>query len=310
MFFEIEDAVKEIDFKNINPKKITIGMISMNQLENYNKHFNFSEATINECNNNSRNLRSSIDIYDEYSFGIINIVNKKDILGDKDRIGFYIKDNLFLLIDIVDKDSSVTQTFKQMLYHIKINGLTLERVIYSFFERLIYDDNIALEDMELKINRLEESINDGNIKNFNNDFLEIKKALLLLRNYYEQLIDIGEELQENENLLFDQENLRFFKLFTDRVSRLSNTTQMLRDYTSQVREAYQAKLDYNLNSIMKVFTVVTTIFLPLTLIVGWYGMNFTTMPELTWKYGYIYTIVLSILVVIVCVLYFKKKKLL
>jgi magnesium transporter len=85
---------------------------------------------------------------------------------------------------------------------------------------------------------------------------------------------------------------------------------MLRDYTSQVREAYQAKLDYDLNSIIKVFTVVTTIFLPLTLIVGWYGMNFTTMPELTWKYGYVYTIILSIVVVIICIIYFKKKKLL
>jgi magnesium transporter len=74
-----------------------------------------------------------------------------------------------------------------------------------------------------------------------------------------------------------------------------------------IREALSAALDYNMNFTMKVFTVVSVIFLPLTLIVGWYGMNFS-MPEFTWKYGYIGVIVLSIIVVIVCVLYFRKKK--
>ena len=71
-----------------------------------------------------------------------------------------------------------------------------------------------------------------------------------------------------------------------------------------------AALDYNANSIMKVFTVVTTIFMPLTLIVGWYGMNFHFMPELTWEYGYIGVIVLSVTVVIASIVFFKKKKLL
>jgi magnesium transporter len=59
---------------------------------------------------------------------------------------------------------------------------------------------------------------------------------------------------------------------------------------------------------MKFFTVVTTIFLPLTLIVGWYGMNFKYMPELTWKYGYFAVIILMIAVVIACLILFKKKK--
>jgi len=310
MFYEITDSVKEINFKNISPEVITIGIISIEQLEKYNKYFNFSESTILECKNDTKNLRSSVDIYDEYSFGIINIINKKDILGDRDKIGFYIKANLFLLIAIVDKDKSVTKLLKDMLLHIKLSGVTLERIMYAFFERLIYEDNIVLEDMQLNINKIEEKVNNGLVKNFNDDFSKIRKELLLLRNYYEQLIDVGEEIQENENAIFNEEDLRYFKIFTDRVTRLSNNTQMLRDYIAQVREAYQAKLDYDLNSIMKVFTVFATIFLPLTLIVGWYGMNFTTMPELNWKYGYLYTIILSITVVIVCMLYFKKKKLL
>jgi magnesium transporter len=83
---------------------------------------------------------------------------------------------------------------------------------------------------------------------------------------------------------------------------------MLQEYSVQVREAYHAQLEYDLNKIMKMFTVVTTVFLPLTLIVGWYGMNFTTMPELTWKYGYLAVIIMSLAVIVFCMIIFKKKK--
>ena len=59
---------------------------------------------------------------------------------------------------------------------------------------------------------------------------------------------------------------------------------------------------------MKYFTLMTSLFLPLTLIVGWYGMNFTSMPEISWKYGYFYVIILSLLSSVVCIWWFKKKK--
>ncbi|HWT27849.1 MAG TPA: CorA family divalent cation transporter, partial [Mobilitalea sp.] len=108
--------------------------------------------------------------------------------------------------------------------------------------------------------------------------------------------------------LFNEENLQYFRIFTDRVARLSSTTRMLQEYSVQVREAYHAQLDLDLNNIMKMFTVVTTIFLPLTLIVGWYGMNFTTMPELTWKYGYLFVIGLCVITAFICIYFFKKKK--
>ena len=59
---------------------------------------------------------------------------------------------------------------------------------------------------------------------------------------------------------------------------------------------------------MKVFTVITTVFLPLTLIAGWYGMNFAAIPELEWRYGYLYVILLSVFVCSLCILFFKHKK--
>ena len=71
---------------------------------------------------------------------------------------------------------------------------------------------------------------------------------------------------------------------------------------------FQAEIDIRQNRIMKILTIVTTIFLPLSLLVGWYGMNFVGMPELTWKYGYPVVIAASVVVVIVSLLVCKKKK--
>ena len=126
--------------------------------------------------------------------------------------------------------------------------------------------------------------------------------------HYEQLIDFGQELAENENDFFESDNLRFFELFTGRVTRLQGIVSTLREYTAQVRELYQSELSVKQNRIMTVLTVVTTIIMPLTLITGWYGMNFKYMPELESPMAYPVVIGVVIIIAIVGIIYFKKKE--
>ena len=97
-------------------------------------------------------------------------------------------------------------------------------------------------------------------------------------------------------------------MFTERVIRLQDMVNSQRDYTAQLRDLLQAQLEVKQNTIMTVLTVITTIFLPLTLIAGWYGMNFLHMPELEWVYGYPVIILISVLIVAGCLYWFRKKK--
>ncbi|MGL4792048.1 MAG: magnesium transporter CorA family protein [Anaerotignaceae bacterium] len=311
MVYEITNEIKEIKIENINPQIITVGHITLEELKEYNHIFGFSEFAISECSNASENFRNSIDVYDDYSFGIINIIDVGNILSPRDRIGFFIKHNLFLLIDVIDYDKSTLKLFEFGVHRIKPSMVTLEKIIYSILEGFLYNDNKALEEIEIKLSNLEEEIiSCSTDKKFTADMLFMKKTLLILHNYYEQLIDIGEELQENRNDVFGENHLRSFKLFTSKATRLSGNVQRLRENVVQLSQAHQANMDYNLNSIMKMFTVVTTIFLPLTLIAGWYGMNFQNMPELSWEYGYTSVCIFSILVIAFCIWLFKRKKLL
>jgi magnesium transporter len=107
-------------------------------------------------------------------------------------------------------------------------------------------------------------------------------------------------LTPNEDKLFD--------LFSNRVSVLRSEAQILRDYSMQIQDLYESQISVHQNDIMKILTIVTTLVLPLSLIAGWYGMNFKYMPELTWKYGYQACIGLSILVIVVSLYLFKKNK--
>ena len=101
-----------------------------------------------------------------------------------------------------------------------------------------------------------------------------------------------------------------WQLFSNRAERLHDHVEMLREYLVQIRELYQSLIAVQQNQVMSILTVVTTIFLPLTLIAGWYGMNFPNMPEFGWKYAYPAVIIVSILVIILEIIYFKKKKML
>ena len=93
-----------------------------------------------------------------------------------------------------------------------------------------------------------------------------------------------------------------------RTGRYLQKVCALQELVAQLREAYQSQLAIQQNDLMKIFTVVTAVFLPLTLLVGWYGMNFVGMPELHWKYGYPAVILVSVGIVAALVIYFKKKK--
>ena len=126
--------------------------------------------------------------------------------------------------------------------------------------------------------------------------------------YYSQLNDVACELRGSENGYFSEDEQRLFHMLEERIVRLRQQSQLLREYCTQIQSMFQSEIDIRQNRIMKILTLVTTIFLPLSLLVGWYGMNFTGMPELSWKYGYPAVIVVSLSIVLISLWICKKKK--
>ncbi len=237
--------------------------------------------------------------------GTLSIPNRDHISGPRRNFSFALDEKGIVLVD----DSEYVNEILEKLSHTKKWRFPgLERFLYDFLELTIDQDLTVLEKSEHRLNLIEESILQGKIESYPKEMNDIRGDLLDLRVHYEQLIDLGQELEENENGFFKEENLRYFHMFTERVIRLQDIVAGQREYVMQLRDLMQSQLDVKQNHIMSMLTLITSIFLPLTRIAGWYGMNFRYMPELEWKYSYPVLIVASVIIVIGCLLWFKRKK--
>lgn len=219
--------------------------------------------------------------------------------------GFYMDQEKLIFID----DSG---TVSKMLHEIEqiqiIDKTYVAHFLFEFMEYLIKDEVEYLQGYEEQMNQVEEAILTREAVNIPSWMIARRKELMKLGAYYNQLLDMGDTMAENYNNLLNEEDCRLFKMFADRVTRLYDYAQNLREYALQIREMYQTQIDIRQNNVMRFLTVVTTIFMPLTLIVGWYGMNFVFMPETQWKYGYPAVIAVSAVVILLEIWYFKKKK--
>lgn len=234
------------------------------------------------------------------SFCIPKLLN---IQEGRYRILFFITRDKIVLVD----DESFSEKLVDRINRRKAPCYkTKEIFLFDFIAEFINRDLEQLVLFEKRLMKLEEAVHTGHMENFQSDILSVRRDLLVLRGYYDEIMDVGKALEENENRYFLKKHLKYFGTISDRAERLMNKTSHLLEYAGQVNDAYQAKVDTRQNSNMQFLTVISTIFFPLTLITGWYGMNFQNMPELA--DGYPGVIALSVIVVIICIVLFKIKK--
>ena len=237
--------------------------------------------------------------------GTFSFPDRRQISGPRHSFSFALDERGIIL---VDDTGYAERTVAEIGRTKKWRLPSLERFLYDLLEVSIAGDLALLERTEQRLNRIEESIMHGEVETFPPELNDIRGDLLDLRMHYEQLIDLGQELEENENGYFREENLRYFHMFTERVARLQDMVTGQREYVTQLRDLLQSQLDIRQNRIMTILTVITSIFMPLTLIAGWYGMNFRYMPELEWRYSYPVLMLISVAIVVVCLIWFRKKK--
>ena len=209
--------------------------------------------------------------------------------------------------------------FRNETNHVLTNGVLLDgtekmtpqtgRDIYIEGGRIgaVADAAARREGYEVVDLDLEQEVLADNTDRFIHRMSAIRKEVSRADRFYAQLADFGASLLEEADDLFDKRSTRRMNYFLRRVEALKNETERLREYAMQVSGEYQSQVDIAQNRVMQLLTIVTTIFLPLSLIVGWYGMNFD-MPELSWEYGYPVVIVLAVVIVAVLIRYFKRKK--
>ena len=235
--------------------------------------------------------------------GTLCIPKLLDVLGNRYKMYFFVNR---VNVVIVDDDEFSLRLIRRIQRKKTRQGQTKERFLYNFIAEFMSRDQEMLVAYERRLLKMEEDVTQNHVENFQNQLMPIRRELLNLRSYYDEIMDLTKELEENENGFFLKKQLKYFGTLTDRADRLMSRTAHLLEYAQQVKEAYQSQIDARQNNNMQFLTVISTIFFPLTLITGWFGMNFRNMPGLDNGYGAV--VMLSIVIVIVCVVIFKKKK--
>lgn len=227
-----------------------------------------------------------------------------DVLGSRYRIYLFVNRHNIVIVDDDGFSDRLIYRIQQKKAH---QGETKERFLYNYISEFISLDPEILSNYEKRLFQMEEDVIQEKVKNFQHELIPLRRELLTFRSYYDEIMDLGRALEENENGFFIKKHLKYFGTIGDRADRLLSKTNHLLDYAQQIKEAYQSQIDARQNNNMQFLTVISTIFFPLTLITGWFGMNFKNMPGLDNGYGSV--VILCILIIILCIIIFKKKKL-
>ena len=301
MFYRIaEGEILETDFETWKCGKDVIAILGTKDWENATT---LRTASLFEQKEDHTHF-CKLESYADYLFGTFHIPVKEHYEKSYGFVIYVLNEKILF----IDDTGLVNQLLKKIQEKHRKENYGLVRFLYDFLISLMQDDLLYLSSIEKRIAKLEEEILESENDSFHYKMLKLKKEISRMHRYYSQMADLGEIFVDNELDFWQEREIKSFRIFTDRVSRLREETQVLREYAMQVQDVYQSEIGIRQNDVMKVLTIVTTIFLPLTLIAGWYGMNFHNMPELSLPYGYPMVFVASIIVVLVSLFIFKKKK--
>lgn len=247
--------------------------------------------------------RPKIEIYEGHYFIVIN-----SIRFDDEEI-FLRALNIFLgkhyIITVTKQKINELRTIKPILWEQEVDRP--DRFLYHIVD-LVVDSYFSVGDrIEDKIEHLEEDIVLHTKKTHLNEIIGLRSEILWLKKVLGPQKDVIATLNKKDLRLIDDQLQKYFSDIYENAVKISETFDTFRDLMANLREAYQSSVANRANDIMRVFTALTTIFMPLTIITGIYGMNFKHMPELDWNYGY-YIILGAMLMLGVGMFYLFKKK--
>ena len=238
-----------------------------------------------------------------YITGTLRMPRKGPERAPQFTAGFVLsRDTLVLIEDSGDTRGLIE---KRLAMYSGVAGA--DQLLLCLMEQMIGEDALYLSHIEGEAEKLEDRILQNDVGDLFPVLTTHRRKLSELNTYYNQLSSMGEQLASRQCAELIREPEEWMR-FARRAERLQSHARLLSENMIQLRELYQSGQDAIQNRIIGVLTVVTTFFLPLTLLTGWYGMNFVHMPELRWQYGYPAVIAVAAVIAIAEFLYFKKKK--
>jgi magnesium transporter len=271
------------------------------------EEFGFHHLSIEDCQN--AHQRPKVEEYTGYYFIVLY---EAELAGPTDRLELR-ELNIFLgknyLVTVHSRPIRAIATAARLWHEWTDRAEQGSGLLAYLLIDGIVDDYLPLLDIiSERMDDLEESIFGEWRAEVIEDIFSIKKKLLYLRRSITPLRDVFNTILRREQPIFPRETHVYFQDVFDHLIRVADTIDSLRDMLSSTMDAYLSVSGNRMNKIMKRLTSISTILMSVTLIAGIYGMNFVFMPELRWRFGYVYALLSMVVVGLALYVYLKKVK--
>lgn len=252
--------------------------------------------------------RPKIEDYEDYVFAVAKMIYYQEEKLIMEQVSFIIGKNYLLTFG-----EQVGDVFDDVRRRLRKKGSSLRRykidyLLYDLLDAIIDGYFKTLEIIGDEIDALEVEILKESDDKDQHQIRMVKKNLLYIHKHTWPLRDVVSWLSKEDSEILGKSTTRYFGDLNNQLVQIIDTTDTYREILSGLMELTLANISYRLNEVMKILTIISTIFIPLTFIAGLYGMNFRYMPELTQKWGYPVVLMVMGMITMAMVYYFKKKK--
>jgi len=314
-----KDSLAEKQLKNIeeafayeNKETVTWinvnGLNHVNEIEKLGKDFELHPLIIEDIANTKQ--RPKLDEHEEYVFVVLKMLYfDKDQNLKFENISFVQGSNY--LLSFQESDGDVFDSVRERLRNSKgrVRSQGADYLLYALMDAIVDNYFNLMEVMGEKIEELEENLFE---EKSNNDLIQeihnLKREILRIRRAVYPLRDVVNRMDKVEASLVTEKTQLYLRDLYDHVIQVSESIDIQRELIWSLMDMYMTTISNRMNEVMKVLTIMATIFIPLTFIAGVYGMNFENIPELKFQYGYFVLWGVMVVVFLGMLYYFKRRE--
>lgn len=294
------DHVKWIDF---------VGVDQTNDISEIGELFELHPLTLEDIANIHQ--RPKYEDMDDYLFLTLKMFRyeKEEQQLKEEQISFVLG-NRYVISFQEDEHSDDFENIKQRIYKGKgrIRKMGADYLMYSIVDTIIDNYFVVLEHIEDEVEALQDELIENPTPSTLQNIQRLKQNLIVLRKSIRPVREILGALERTESDLIHDELHTYLRDLYDHTVQIIDTIETFRDTIAGALDIYLSSLSNKMNQVMKVLTVISTIFIPLTFIVGVYGMNFKYMPEISMKRAYPILWIIMLGIAGGMLRYFRKKK--
>lgn len=271
--------------------------------------FHFHPLAIEDCLSNGYQT-PKVDDFTEYLFIIAHAVLPGQPIADFDplELNIFLGKNYLVTCYTEDVMPPVQAVWQTLAKDERLHARGSDFLCHAVLDHLVDDYMPIIDQLDEEVEKLEDEVVAHPQPQVLERLQQLKHFIMVLRRVINPQREVVNRLSRDDFPQIDKQSRIYFRDIYDHLVRIQEMTESIRDIASGAMDIYLNSTSLRLNEVMKALTIVSTIFLPLSFIAGVYGMNFHYLPEITWKYGYLFAWGLFITVAIAMLIFFKRRK--